>query len=394
MGRFGFVNLIQLIVFFLLSKFLAVEVLGELSFFLAVSFILANLISFGLPVSIVYFYKESEDVKLMNELVVSHSLYIFCFFVLISVLSAFFGKYFVFWVVLLSFSQYLFLMLSSYLQAIQNFKVLNYFSIINVLSLSFLLFSILVISDKALLKHLLCGYAFSYILPVFIYIAAWGRKNYFFGKIPVKFNVKYLRIYKYGSWVYLNNMVSFANHRVDIILINLVLGYHAGGLYSFSVQVVERLAIFSQAVLTVVFPRMCKETDKMELYKLAFKFALLIQLILFPVVLLVYLYIGDLLVFVFNNKYDNSIIYIKVLLIGVAIGSSSRFFFSALAAAGYVRFNALIGLQTLLVNIALSSALVFYFGAEGVAYATVASYLISLLLVLRVWFLENKRLTL
>jgi len=60
----------------------------------------------------------------------------------------------------------------------------------------------------------------------------------------------------YGYKAHLSNILTFINYKADIFLINLFLGPAAAGIYVIAVQLSERLWLLSQAVSTVLLPRL------------------------------------------------------------------------------------------------------------------------------------------
>lgn len=60
----------------------------------------------------------------------------------------------------------------------------------------------------------------------------------------------------YGFKAYLSNLVTFFNYRLNIYLVNWFLNPAATGIYVIAVQIAEKLWILSQAVSTVLLPRL------------------------------------------------------------------------------------------------------------------------------------------
>ncbi|MEK7519498.1 MAG: oligosaccharide flippase family protein, partial [Patescibacteria group bacterium] len=65
----------------------------------------------------------------------------------------------------------------------------------------------------------------------------------------------------YGGKVYLANMMSFLNYRLDMFLIAFFLNPLAVGLYSIAVGIAERLFIIPGAITTVLYPKISSMED-------------------------------------------------------------------------------------------------------------------------------------
>ncbi|WP_075995641.1 oligosaccharide flippase family protein [Salaquimonas pukyongi] len=68
----------------------------------------------------------------------------------------------------------------------------------------------------------------------------------------------------YGMKAHLGNLLSFLNHRLDLFLVNLLAGPAAAGIYTVAVRFAEQLWIISQAVSTVILPRLSAMVEDEE----------------------------------------------------------------------------------------------------------------------------------
>ena len=63
----------------------------------------------------------------------------------------------------------------------------------------------------------------------------------------------------YGWKAHLSNILAFVNYKADIFLVNFFLNPAATGIYVIAVQLAERLWILSQAISTVLLPRLAQD---------------------------------------------------------------------------------------------------------------------------------------
>jgi O-antigen/teichoic acid export membrane protein len=387
--RFGYVNILQVFCFLYISSKISVEDYGLFSLILAISFIVSSALSVGLPISTVFFFDTKANKEKVTRVVFIHTCAVFFFFLLVFCIANLFSfdSDELLYVCVLSFTQYLFQIVCGVIQARNQFFLLN---IINALqwSLLSLFLGVLLYSSNDLAK-VVTSYTMSSLFCVAIFIV--GNKKRLIKSLYTTTFVGYYAdariIYKYGGMSYVNSIISYLNHRLDLLLVNAFLGNLAGGYYSIAIQIAEKISIFSQAICTVIFPAMCREEDKAVRIGMAKKYALLVQLAVIPVVILVYMFGGAFLNFIFNDKFEKSVELINILIIGVVFASSSRLLFACLSANGELTKNGIIGLVTFLSNMVLSVTLILIFDAVGVAIATVFSYGVSL--VLAIYFLRK-----
>ncbi|EPD12213.1 flippase [Cycloclasticus pugetii] len=179
----------------------------------------------------------------------------------------------------------------------------------------------------------------------------------------------------YGYKAHLSNTLAFINYKADIFLVNFFVGPVGAGIYVIAVQIVERLWMISQAVSTVLLPRLSELSDDEKTRKLltpivsrwvvfiTFIGAALMAVLAFPFVILV-----------FGNDYLGSISPMLVLLPGVVVFSSARVLANDLAARGKPELNMYASALSLVLNIITNITLIPKYGLTGAAIATSLSY--------------------
>ena len=268
--------------------------------------------------------------------------------------------------------------ISSFLQAVQDFRAFNitvlvqpFSSFIGVLSVwsigSVSLVSVILIVSAA---HFLSMVVAIFILnkKVDIFVRSDGKKAY----------MRKAVIYGYKS--YLSNILSFLSYRLDLFLLNILIGPSAVGVYSIAVRLVEQLWMISQAVSIVIFPRLSAMNDDEELRAkfTAFMSRIVLWTTLVSAVLLAVLS-RPLIALLFGLEFMAAYYALLVLLPGVVLFSCARVLANDLAARGRVGINLALAGLVITVNAIANILLIPFYGIVGAAMATSLSYIINLL---------------
>jgi O-antigen/teichoic acid export membrane protein len=195
------------------------------------------------------------------------------------------------------------------------------------------------------------------------------------GKRADKANSYNQRVLDYGWKSHLSNVITFVNYRADIFLVNFFLTPAATGLYVIAVQISEKLWMPSQAVSTVLFPRLSAMKDKpLERLKLTRKGFVLVALITALIsgiaALALYWLIGP----IFGDDYREALPAFLWLIPGVALWAGARVQANCIAAAGKPEWNMYVSLGVLTINVAGNIILIPEFGIVGAAWATSSAY--------------------
>jgi len=185
-------------------------------------------------------------------------------------------------------------------------------------------------------------------------------------------------VLKYGWKAHLSNIVTFINYRSDIFLVNFFLSPAVGGIYVIAVQLAEKLWIPSQALSTVLLPRMSGMSQDPEArFNIARKgfwgITVLTALLGAVSALALYWLIGP----VFGDAYRGALLPFFWLLPGVVLWAGARVQANYLAALGKPEWNAYISVVVLIVNITGNIVLIPVYGVVGAAIATSVAYAID-----------------
>ncbi|MBT0812858.1 flippase [Litoribacter ruber] len=191
---------------------------------------------------------------------------------------------------------------------------------------------------------------------------------------------------KYGLKAFFSNITAMINYRADLYLVGLLTNAASVGIYAIALQISERLFIISQAVSTVLLPKLSGLQEKKELQvqitNVVAKWSFLIS-ILGGVSL--FLLTKMLLVPFFGEDYLSSLQPLAVLVVAACFSSYSRVLSNAIAAKNKPEWNLYVGIITSVVNVGFNIWLIPNYGIMGAAYATLASFTLNFLLKILVY---------
>lgn len=188
----------------------------------------------------------------------------------------------------------------------------------------------------------------------------------------------------YGVKAYFANISSMISYRADLYLVGLLTNVSSAGVYAIALQISERLFIVSQAVSTVLLPRLSGSNDDpayqtlltSTIAKWTFFVTVVAGLVLFLLTKL-------LLVPLFGEGYRESLQPMLVLIFACSFSGYARVVANALAAKNKPEWNLYIGLIAAVTNVLLNLLLIPHYGIMGAAYATCISF--GLNLILKIW---------
>jgi O-antigen/teichoic acid export membrane protein len=158
-------------------------------------------------------------------------------------------------------------------------------------------------------------------------------------------------------------------------LVNGLLNPFAVGLYSLAVQIVERLWILSQAVSTVLLPRISELKDDETKRGLITPFiSRWVLMITASGSLLLALAAPFLIPLIFGMEFAGSVVALQVILVGITLGSASRILANDIAARGRPELNLYCSVIAILINLVGNLLFIPLMGITGAALATTISY--------------------
>jgi len=201
------------------------------------------------------------------------------------------------------------------------------------------------------------------------------------GGISFRPNLSYIKqALAYGIQAHLGNILGFLSYRVDVFLVNGFLSPAAVGLYSIAVGLVERLWLISQAASIVLFPRVAAESDEKRRKELTPLVARTVLLATGAGSLLLFVLSPWILELLYSSSFLPAVQPLQILLPGIVALSVSRVLANDIAGRGRVMLNNYAVGITVAVNIALNLLWIPEYGIVGAAWASTASYGLTLLI--------------
>jgi O-antigen/teichoic acid export membrane protein len=179
----------------------------------------------------------------------------------------------------------------------------------------------------------------------------------------------------YGLRAHPSTILNILNYRLDMILLSVLTGSTAVGIYAVAVMIAERLWLLPQAVSTVLLPTIAgmadRENDRRALTCSAARLTALVVLLSSGLLAL----IAPLVIApIFGAEFAPAATGLLYLLPGIVLSAWGRVFGNDLAARGRPGINAWIAAVNLLVNVVANLILIPKFGLNGAAIATSLSY--------------------
>lgn len=277
------------------------------------------------------------------------------------------------WTALLSYPFLLLLgFVASILQGLGRFRQLNAVLIFHPL-VNLLVVFLLVISGNRDVGLLLVGYLAG-ALVAFIF-ARLVLQPYLVGGEGVDSLGYHKRVLNYGYKAQFSNVLSLVNYKIDILLVSALSGGGAAGIYVVAVQMAEKLWLYSQAVSTVLLPKLSRlhreGTEGAEITPVVVRWVVWGTLFL---ALILALLGGYLITTVFGVEFKTAYVPLLVLLPGVILGAGARILANDLSARGRPELDLYTAVVVLIINVIGNLYAIPRFGLVGAAMTTTLAY--------------------
>jgi len=272
-----------------------------------------------------------------------------------------------------------FMLLINYLQSIllgqYRIKEYNITTILqNLMYLAFIFINFLVINGGV--KGVIISYAAAVLLTSLLLILRVKTLRRLSFKLKI-----FIDSIKFGVKGYIGTVIQFFSYRIDMLILNMLLGAASVGYYTIAVSLVEALWYFPNAIGTLLLSRTpkLKTEDVNKSTPLVSRNAFFITLVL-GVVLFVF---GKFIILLlFGNKYLPSVEPLWYLIPGIVALSICKVLGNELAGRGKPIINTYISITSLVVNVPLNFLLIPVLGISGSALASTVSYTVSAILTL------------
>ncbi|WP_233185651.1 oligosaccharide flippase family protein [Thermotoga sp. SG1] len=187
-------------------------------------------------------------------------------------------------------------------------------------------------------------------------------------------------IVKFSIVANLSNVMSQFLYLIDTFLVGQILG-KADVLASYKVGTLipYNLNFIPAALITFFYPYFAtKSDDKLWVRKKAFQFLKALAVLNSLIVVLFILFGDHITHLLFGNKYSDSAIILKILMIGYFFAATFRIpLGNFIASLGKVKINLINSIVTGFSNIILDILLILNYGVIGAAFATVSVFILS-----------------
>lgn len=195
----------------------------------------------------------------------------------------------------------------------------------------------------------------------------------------LKFNKEYLHdVLSYGIQFYLGSILYFLHSGITLPLINFFLNPMLVGFYSLSLGLTDKLWLVSDAVGTVLFPKISAENDeskRKEFTPLIFR-NITFLIVIFAIFLF---FIGRwLIVLLYSSAFFESVKPFRILLIGAVAISGWKILENDIKGRGKPILNTYITGFSVCLNLIMNIIFIPQYGILGAAWATSISYTIVL----------------
>lgn len=267
---------------------------------------------------------------------------------------------------------------SGLFQALQDFRAFNIAVLVQPV-LALIGTCVLWLSGSMDIAMVVIVVALSHALSLIVALAMLSRRTPLAATGVAR--MEYLRCaISYGAKAHLGNIMTFLNYRLDMFLVNLLAGPAAAGIYTVAVRLTEQLWMISQAVSTIIFPRLSAMAGD-EAARRAFT-PFMARIVFWTTLIasgLLAAIAQPAIQFLFGSEFIDASIAVLILLPGIVVFSAGRVIANDFAARSWVGINMTMALLVLLINTFANLLFIPQFGFLGAALATSLSYLLSVI---------------
>jgi len=184
-----------------------------------------------------------------------------------------------------------------------------------------------------------------------------------------------------ASRAYLALLFGFLVLRVDLFMVQYILGPECAGQYSVAVSLADYVAMLPVVAGTILFPKLSAMSDIQEKLQLVKKAALLIGLIMLPMVVLSALLAKPLVVLVFGQAYLPAAQALIWLMPGIFFLGVESVAVQLLNSIGYPKSVVVTWLVCVIVNISLNFWGISAYGIIGASLNSSITYILASVLI-------------
>jgi len=214
----------------------------------------------------------------------------------------------------------------------------------------------------------------SFVMAIYIYFSVLKH----IGEIGTASKQYFKEAFRFGSGIYLSIVSTFANEKMVLLILNSFGGVIFVSLYTIAQALTERIYLLSDAVGTMLMPKIAEDPDHNSymLTPVVFKLTVIITTILSSLLMITADWI---ITFIYSSEFAGSIEIMRLLLVAVIFSSGWRVLSQDLNARGFTKVTAIINVSLAIVSLTLAGILLPLIGLKGAALASILAYIFALI---------------
>jgi O-antigen/teichoic acid export membrane protein len=189
-----------------------------------------------------------------------------------------------------------------------------------------------------------------------------------------------------GLRVYLISVLSMLLIRIDVLIVNYILGPEQTGYYSVANKLGDIIPIFPNIIAMILFPKLSALTAQTERWKLVRKTLLAVVVFLIPSLLLAFFLAKPVITFFYGARFLPAATAFQYLVPGVGFIAVHMMMVQFLKSEGFPTRVVLNWLAVLSLNVSLDIWLIPSYGIEAAAAISSLCYFLILVLNMRIIF--------
>ena len=226
-------------------------------------------------------------------------------------------------------------------------------------------------------------------LIISIYIV-WSIKKSFNEKPKPSF--KYFKeASRFGFGIYISYISQFSSDKMVILILNFFGGAIYVSLHTIAQSLTERLYLISDAVGTILLPKVAEADNNSHLIT---PFIFKITIITISIISISLIHLSEwLIVLVYTSEFSGAIDIMKILLVGLVFSSGWNIISNDLNGRGFSKEIAYINVLLVLISLTLSTLLTSNLGVIGVATGSVIAYAVILIIGITFFILKTQQIS-
>ncbi len=191
------------------------------------------------------------------------------------------------------------------------------------------------------------------------------------------------KLFSYGKYTLGTNISGTLMRNTDIWMIGFYLNPAAVAVYNVAIRIANLFEVPTMAMASIIFPQAVKKANaegEASLKPLYEKSVTVILLLIAPLVVLVIIFSKEIVGLLAGDGYEEAGVILNITMLYGLIVPFNKQMGVLLDAIGKARLNMLFVMRNALINVALNALMIPQFGVMGAAYATLATFVIVLIL--------------